>query len=339
MVSTSAIAQIKFETLPLKDLLAKAKAENKLVMVICSATMFDHCKEMEKRIYSTAEVGNAINPKFLTLFYNLDVTDPEGIAKKFGIMIYPTFLFFDSDGNEVSRILGTKIDPTYFIETVLESSAKKNWYDAREERYKNDPTYTIEHLIFLKSLRLDERVNKLTDSIFAQKNAKSHFTKKNMSLIPQLIKSLDSPIIKLIVENKNDISTMMGEKEYKSYLKDISITTIFNNGGFSDSKTIDKDLAFIKTNPDFESGMSLLVGAAKTAILNKDAIVIATEATKLMSKLSSKEKDMIAWYINICHNQEAPKTSLIKFYTEAMKGESDKEILEKLSQKLKEIQI
>jgi thiol-disulfide isomerase/thioredoxin len=102
-----------------QDVKAKAKRENKFIFVDCFATWCGPCKQMEKNIFPLNMVGTEMNNSFISVKLQMDTTqkDDDKIKEwypvahefltKYNLAGYPSYLFFDSDGNIVHQGLGT----------------------------------------------------------------------------------------------------------------------------------------------------------------------------------------------------------------------------------------
>lgn len=97
---------------------AKAKAENKGIFMDCYTTWCGPCKYMSNVIFPQKDAGDFFNEHFINVKVQLDTTgndneevvkwykDGQNIVKQYKIAAYPTFLFFDEDGNAVHKIVG-----------------------------------------------------------------------------------------------------------------------------------------------------------------------------------------------------------------------------------------
>lgn len=112
---------IKFEEgLTWKQVLQKAKAQNKYIFVDCYATWCGPCKYMDKEIYPNDTAGAYYNDKFISVKFQMDTTkadddlvkkmyaDASKLMNKYKISAFPSFLFFSPDGNIVHREVGGK---------------------------------------------------------------------------------------------------------------------------------------------------------------------------------------------------------------------------------------
>ena len=97
---------IEFAKGTYKDMLAKAKAENKIVMIDFFTDWCKWCVELDKKVYTNDEVSGYANKHQVN--WKLDAEKGEGVdlAKKYGISGYPTIVFVDADGKEIDRIVG-----------------------------------------------------------------------------------------------------------------------------------------------------------------------------------------------------------------------------------------
>jgi thiol:disulfide interchange protein len=92
-----AAAQINFEKGSVAEVLAKAKAENKLVMVDVMTDWCKWCIELDNKVYAKPEISDFANANQVN--YKIDAEKGEGIefAKKYKRQGFPSILFLDGD--------------------------------------------------------------------------------------------------------------------------------------------------------------------------------------------------------------------------------------------------
>ncbi|TXH23248.1 MAG: thioredoxin family protein [Chitinophagaceae bacterium] len=97
---------IQFSEGAWKEILAKAKQENKLVFIDVYTSWCGPCKMMAAETFPLKEVGDVFNANFVN--YKIDAEKGEGveIAKKFDVRAFPTYLFVNGDGDLVYRVVG-----------------------------------------------------------------------------------------------------------------------------------------------------------------------------------------------------------------------------------------
>ena len=86
--------------------LAKAKQENKKLMVDCYTLWCGPCRYMATNVFPNDTLGTYMNEHFVCM--QLDMEHGEGPErnKTFKVKAYPTFIFFDVDGKEMNRFEG-----------------------------------------------------------------------------------------------------------------------------------------------------------------------------------------------------------------------------------------
>lgn len=110
---------IEFDHGSWKEVLTKAKQEDKLVFIDVYTSWCGPCKKMAAEVFPLKEVGDVFNPNFLN--YKIDAEKGEGIeiAKKFGVKSYPTYLFVNGDGELVYRSGGYNLPKIFLNEAAI----------------------------------------------------------------------------------------------------------------------------------------------------------------------------------------------------------------------------
>ena len=97
---------IKFETGKFSEILAKAKAEDKLVFMDIYATWCPPCKQMAKNVFPLEKVGNYFNKGFVNAKFDAEKGEGVALAKKYKVTAYPTLLLINSSGELVGKLVG-----------------------------------------------------------------------------------------------------------------------------------------------------------------------------------------------------------------------------------------
>ena len=150
-VSTLVMSAQGIEFMPegslLKDAVTKAKAENKMVFLDCYTSWCGPCKMMATKIFPTQEVGDFMNPKFVSIKIDMEKGEGPSLVEKLQVSAYPTFIIFNADGNEVGRFLGGS-DAKGFMERVTKNSVDNGSaaLDARYAAGERDEAFLMEYL-------------------------------------------------------------------------------------------------------------------------------------------------------------------------------------------------
>lgn len=107
LLSTKVFAnEIIFSNGTYAEILAKAKTDNKVIMIDFYTDWCKWCVELDNKVYTNSDVAEFANANQIN--WKIDAEKGEGVdlAKKFSVSGYPTIVFVDTDGEEIDRIIG-----------------------------------------------------------------------------------------------------------------------------------------------------------------------------------------------------------------------------------------
>jgi thioredoxin-related protein len=106
--SANSFAQINFESLTFDQALAKAKSENKKIFIDVFTTWCGPCKNIDRNVFQTKEIGDRMNPDYVSIKVDAENSPDRSRVVAYGIPGYPTMLILDGDGKELYRIIGSR---------------------------------------------------------------------------------------------------------------------------------------------------------------------------------------------------------------------------------------
>lgn len=124
-----------------KEALAKAKKENKQLFMDCYTSWCVPCAKMAKEIFPLKECGDYFNPKFINIQVDMEKGEGVELMKKLNVQSFPTFIFFDADGNELNRIMGGSPDAKAFLKRVDEALKPGNSLKGLQDAFDKESNY------------------------------------------------------------------------------------------------------------------------------------------------------------------------------------------------------
>ncbi len=208
------------------EILAKAKAQHKLIFMDCYATWCGPCKFMDQKIFTDSLAGNYFNAHFISVKMQMDKTHndsqdirdwyaiADSISQKYAIKAYPTYLFFTPDGGALSQLVGESENAVQFIDRVAVTQGIDNQYFtilATQAEHKSDSAFLF-HATFAAQNAGDERntilfVNRYIACL------KEPLTKYNINLIQPYIASESDEGFAMFVQNARKIDQISGQTD------------------------------------------------------------------------------------------------------------------------------
>ncbi len=209
-----------------QQVLDKAKKENKFIFIDCYTTWCGPCKMMSAQVFPLEATGNFYNDKFINIKVQLDTTANDNdevkswfaagknIADKYNVKAYPTYLFFDPNGEIVHRAVGSS-DPVTFINKGKDALNKETQYYAAKRLYESGKRDTA------LLLKLAKASTDAYDRPFSDQVSKDYLATQTNLLTPQNIQLLSNTIQK---------STDPG---FKELLQDPAMFDKYNYPGYA----------------------------------------------------------------------------------------------------------
>jgi thiol-disulfide isomerase/thioredoxin len=184
-----------------QQVLEKAKKENKFIFIDCYTTWCGPCKMMSAQVFPLEEVGQFYNEKFINIKVQLDTTKNDNdevkswfaagkeLVDKYNINAYPTYLFFDADGQVVHRAVGSS-DAITFIKKGKDATSPETQYYTAKRLYQSGKK---DEALLFKVSRLSTEAY---DRPFSEQVSKEYLATQKNLLTEDNIKLLSTTIQK-----------------------------------------------------------------------------------------------------------------------------------------------
>ncbi len=278
---------INFQNTSFKDILAKAKAEKKLIFLDAFASWCGPCKMMEKNIFPLPAVSEYYNANFINARFDMEKGEGRDIAMKYGIRSYPTFLFLNGDGEVVLKNYGY-MGEADFLTIAKEANQPKYRTSSNKELFQKGES-NPEFLLNMMSLyaQSDYELAKRASERYFKVKSNQPLTKDELGMLLYFIKSPSDPNYQIFVAKKHEITKLMSEDIYNQFDTNIKITKILENALDQNTGTINDDEFFKNAIP--------LVGKTEAEIaLNRMKVIIYPNS----GKFAEYEKAALSYYQN-----------------------------------------
>jgi thiol-disulfide isomerase/thioredoxin len=231
------------------EILAKAKAENKLVFIDAYTTWCGPCKWMAKNMFTNDTIADYFNSNFINAKIDMEKGEGLDIAKKYDVRCYPNLLFVDGDGNLVHRSAGASQYVKDYISMGDKAKSSDDNYSAKLRRInqaaQKDPNQFAELIDLMASacLPFETYVADYYKSITPE----SYTNRTSWNILYNFVDDSEHPAFKYLMEHQKEYIALYGndsvmgkiegmyqmnanmllyskdfsEKKYKAYVKKI----------------------------------------------------------------------------------------------------------------------
>lgn len=238
---------IQFQELPFKELVAKAKKDNKIVFIDAYASWCGPCKMMERNVFTKKSVGDYYNSNFVNARFDMEKGEGREIAAKYGVRSYPTYLFLNGDGELVSQNFGY-MEESMFLTIAQDINSPNNKKGSLKERFakgEKDPEFLI-NIMKLSSSSDFDFAKKASERYFENKKKTEEFTKDDVGLLLFFLKSTEDKNYTVFTERKAEIIKFLPEETYKEFDNQMKLAKVVEQSVDTRNKTINSEY-FMKT--------------------------------------------------------------------------------------------
>lgn len=205
-----------------KNAVAKAKQTGKLVFLDCYTSWCGPCKMMTNTVFPQEKVGAYMNPRFVSIKINMEEGEGVELAKRLQISAYPTFVFFNGNGEEIGRFLGG-CQAEEFIDRV-EKASTDNASAEMDKRFadgERDPEFLMQYLQTLSSAYKREQCNEVAEILLEGKAETFAADKKLADVFMRHITNPFCPAFVYTAQHPEALIAQVGETPVRMKLRSV----------------------------------------------------------------------------------------------------------------------
>lgn len=232
---------INFEKDTFKNILEKAKKENKLVFLDAYTTWCGPCKMLERNVFPQKEVGDFYNAHFINAHFDMEKGEGIDLAKKYSVFSYPSLLFINGDGVVVYRTAGY-VGPAEFVtlgKTAINPENKLENKLAKFEAGESNPDFLID--LIKNSYNTDFSFAKKVSERYFQNKKPEELTKDDAGMLLYFTKSTEDANYAFLQKNKTEILKYIPENVISDFEKQIKITSVIQKSMDDTNHTINSE--------------------------------------------------------------------------------------------------
>ncbi|MBK8565821.1 MAG: thioredoxin family protein [Saprospiraceae bacterium] len=252
------------------DILEKADRTGKIIFLDGYTSWCAPCKKMDKEVFTRPEIANYFNQKFINVKYDMELSQGDFLKDKYGVQVFPTYLFISPNGQEIHRIVGAHTTGNVFFDWAKMAVTPGRSRADLEQRYKNgerNPAMMFDYMLTLRMAGEQKKEEEITKN-YLSLMTKDHFMDKSYwAAAKMFLNNPTSREFKIIIDNREEIGEAVGladvdAKLYETIDKQIKSNISFQPyEGHPFDKQAELDLIELLRNPDLPNRNELLARA------------------------------------------------------------------------------
>lgn len=231
---------IRFESGTFSETLKKAKKENKIIFLDAFASWCGPCKLMEKNVFTNAAVKDFYNSNFINARIDMEKGEGPGLAQKYQVGSYPTYLFLNGDGEIVYRSLGY-MESGDFLALGQQANTSKNKLGGMKQQFEKgekDPVF-LRNTIKAYANSDREFAKKVAERYFQVKTDKT-YTQEEISILLYFLRSTKDPNYKVFTNAKDEITKILPVDIYNQFDTQLKLSEIAEKAVNQQSMSVDE---------------------------------------------------------------------------------------------------
>lgn len=156
----------QYRDITFSEALKVAKREKKMVFVDCYTSWCIPCAMMAAKIFPEKECGDYMNPRFVSVKFDMEKGEGKTLQQKWKCKAYPTFIVFNSDGTEVARLVGGSNTADEFLKKLESAIDPSNSITALQASYAREHNMQIGLKLIETMMANDMDVSETVEEVF-----------------------------------------------------------------------------------------------------------------------------------------------------------------------------
>lgn len=294
----------------LNEAITLAKQLNKHVIIDFYTDWCVPCKRMDQEVLKNPKTAEALGDRFILAQINAEKNEGIGLAQKFQIQAYPTFIVVDKNQLEVGRLTGAQ-PINLFIENVnktIDNSRSNDQIIKRYESNERSPELVNDYVLLLMKKGDENKGFQIIEQYYNGLSATEKMNPANWFIFNRYTIDRHHPRVKDLFKNQD---------LYRQSLSNEAIDEFF-------IKMIRKDLMyFVTSNADFSTEPANQLFNSVKQFIDEARISNHSEIVPLFKIASARKNNMDKTAFLDLLNVELPNLSTIQVLLQIEKFKPD----------------
>ena len=223
--SQNGIAQnnFKFDESNYETIIQKSKTEKKPIFLMLYATWCPHCAKMKSEVLADTLVTNLLRKNYICSWQDIDEKEGIMLNKKFKITSLPTFIFLDSNENELYRLKG-EFKTQNFIAEIKNALNPKEQLPYLEKDFLSETSNTEKWLSYMNVLKKGRDRSDLSEKAHTYLKTQTDaqlISETNWSIISNCITDISSREFQYVLNHQKEFAAVTSPKRVERKITNI----------------------------------------------------------------------------------------------------------------------
>ncbi len=208
---------IVFTEKPFEEILAQAKAEDKIIFMDAYTTWCGPCKWLAANVFTDPEVGAYFNDNFINTKFDMEKGEGIELARRYNVRAYPTLLFINGDGELVHRICGASPAPDFLERSkVVENETKNIGYYLKEyDNGNRSLDFLANYYLSLQDACMEaEGIDDYWDML----SDEQYLSESNWSLMEGFVRDVESDQFQYVLDHYDAFANAHGAENVDRFI-------------------------------------------------------------------------------------------------------------------------
>jgi thiol-disulfide isomerase/thioredoxin len=233
LLATAQNREIVFNEAAWEMQLATAKKVNKLIFLDAYASWCGPCKMMVKDVFTKDSVADLFNQKFVNVKYDMEKGEGVALKVKYGVRVYPSYLFVNSDGEVIHKIVGGMSVDKFMKEAENALNPEKSMFGLAKsfETSVHSEVKAVEYLNALAKAHEYEKMAEVSKIYFDGVAKPTLLEEHNWKLVVKYLKNPSSQAFAYLYANKMKLEEKYGVSEVSNYFRGVFTSSVYGIKG------------------------------------------------------------------------------------------------------------
>ncbi|MDE7373981.1 MAG: thioredoxin family protein, partial [Odoribacter sp.] len=175
---------------PWKEVLKRAKRENKMIFVDCYTSWCGPCKQLAKQIFPQEKMWKYLNARFVNVKYDVEKGEGVAIEKMYPgeVKVYPTMLILNAKGELLHKVTG--MHPVDELIAAIEEGLQGNTIYVLEKEFEKgnrEKEFILKYLNLLKASSERKQYEKVARAYASQFSVDSLINREIWAMVNKFI--------------------------------------------------------------------------------------------------------------------------------------------------------